>query len=146
MSLFSALTVSASGMAAQRLRASLLVENIANSETTRTPEGGPYRRKDAIFSSQDVGSAFSSELTSQLGGQTLTGVSVTGISVDQSAPEKRYLPGHPDADAEGYVSIPKVNPAEDMVDLVGANRSYQANVAAMSAVKDMIQKSIDLLR
>ena len=146
MSLFSALTVSASGMAAQRLRASLLVENIANSETTRTPEGGPYRRKDAIFSSQDVGSAFSSELTSQLGGQTLTGVSVTGISVDQSAPEKRYLPGHPDADAEGYVSIPKVNPAEDMVDLVGANRSYQANVAAMSAVKDMIQKPIDLLR
>jgi flagellar basal-body rod protein FlgC len=146
MSLFSALTVSASGMAAQRLRASLLVENIANSETTRTPEGGPYRRKDAIFSTQDVGSAFSSELTSQLGGQTLTGVSVTGISVDQSAPEKRYLPGHPDADADGYVSIPKVNPAEDMVDLVGANRSYQANVAAMSAVKDMIQKSIDLLR
>jgi flagellar basal-body rod protein FlgC len=146
MSLFSALTVSASGMAAQRLRASLLVENIANSETTRTPEGGPYRRKDAIFSTQDVGSAFGSELTSQLGGQTLTGVSVTGISVDQSAPEKRYLPGHPDADADGYVSIPKVNPAEDMVDLVGANRSYQANVAAMSAVKDMIQKSIDLLR
>jgi flagellar basal-body rod protein FlgC len=146
MSLFSALTVSASGMAAQRLRASLLVENIANSETTRTPEGGPYRRKDAIFSSQDVGSAFGSELTSQLGGQTLTGVSVTGISVDQSAPEKRYLPGHPDADADGYVSMPKVNPAEDMVDLVGANRSYQANVSAMSAVKDMIQKSIDLLR
>lgn len=146
MSLFSALTVSASGMAAQRLRASLLVENIANSETTRTPEGGPYRRKDAIFSTQDVGSAFGSELSSQLGGQSLTGVSVAGISVDQSTPEKRYLPGHPDADAEGYVSIPKVNPAEDMVDLVGANRSYQANVAAMSAVKDMIQKSIDLLR
>jgi flagellar basal-body rod protein FlgC len=146
MSLFSALTVSASGMAAQRLRAALLVENIANSETTRTPEGGPYRRKDAIFSSQDVGSGFGSELTSQLGGQTLTGVSVSGISVDQSAPEKRYLPGHPDADADGYVSVPKVNPAEDMVDLVGANRSYQANVAAMSAVKDMIQKSIDLLR
>ncbi len=146
MSLFSALSVSASGMAAQRARATLLVENIANSETTRTPEGGPYRRKDAIFSSAETGSAFASELDAQLGGQQLTGVKVAGISVDNSPPEKRYLPGHPDADAEGYVSMPKVNPAEDMVYLVGANRSYQANVAAMSAVKDMIQKSIDLLR
>jgi len=133
-------------MAAQRARAALLVENIANSETTRTPEGGPYRRKDAIFSSDEVGSAFGSELDAQLGGNQLTGVRVSGISVDNSAPEKRYMPGHPDADADGYVSIPKVNPAEDMVDLMSANRSYQANVSAMSAVKDMIQKSIDLLR
>ena len=132
MSLFSALAVSASGMAAQRTRASLLVENIANSETTRTPEGGPYRRKDAVFSSE-------------LQGQ-MTGVRVDGITVDNSAPEKRYMPGHPDADAAGYVSVPKVNPAEDMVDLISANRSYQANVAAMSAVKDMLQKSIDLLK
>ena len=133
-------------MSAQRTRAALLVENIANSETTRTPEGGPYRRKDAIFSSDEMGSAFSSELQAQLGGENLTGVKVAGISVDTSAPEKRYLPGHPDADAQGYVTMPKVNPAEDMVDLMGANRSYQANVAAMSAVKDMIQKSIDLLK
>jgi flagellar basal-body rod protein FlgC len=146
MSLFSALSVSASGMAAQRMRAALLVENIANSETTRTPEGGPYRRKDAIFTSDQVGSAFGSELDAQLNSQQLTGVRVSGVSVDMSAPEKRYLPGHPDADADGYVAVPKVNPAEDMVDLVGANRGYQANVAAMSAVKDMIQKSIDLLR
>jgi flagellar basal-body rod protein FlgC len=146
MSLFSALSVSASGMAAQRTRAALLVENIANSETTRTPDGGPYRRKDAIFSSDDTASAFASELDAQFSGQQLTGVKVAGISVDNSPPEKRYLPGHPDADADGYVSVPKVNPAEDMVDLMGANRSYQANVAAMSAVKDMIQKSIDLLR
>ena len=141
MSLFSSLSVSASGMAAQRTRASLLVENIANSETTRTPQGGPYRRKDAIFSSSPVNSAFASELDSQM----QTGVSIAGISVDSSDPEKQYMPGHPDADANGYVSMPKMNPAEDMVDLVGANRSYQANVAAMSAVKDMIQKSIDLL-
>jgi flagellar basal-body rod protein FlgC len=133
-------------MAAQRTRAALLVENIANSETTRTPEGGPYRRKDAIFSSEQMGSAFGSELQAQLGGEQLTGVKVAGISVDNSAPEKRYMPGHPDADAQGYVALPKVNPAEDMVDLMGANRSYQANVAAISAVKDMIQKSIDLLK
>ena len=134
MSLFSVLSVSASGMAAQRTRAALLVENIANSETTRTPDGGPYRRKDAIFSSEEVGSAFGSELQAQLGGEQLTGVKVAGISLDTSAPEKRYMPGHPDADAQGYVALPKVNPAEDMVDLMGANRSYQANVAAMSAV------------
>ena len=142
MSLFSSLSVSASGMAAQRVRAALLVENIANSETTRTPEGGPYKRKDAVFSSSTVAPDFASELDSQL----QTGVRVASISVDQREPEKQYAPGHPDADANGYVSIPRVNPAEDMVDLVTANRSYQANVAAMSAVKDMIQKSIDLLR
>ena len=142
MSLFTSMSVSASGMAAQRTRAALLVENIANSETTRTPEGGPYRRKDTVFSTSSVGSEFASELESQL----QTGVQVSSISVDQRDPEKQYAPGHPDADADGYVSVPHVNPAEDMVDLVTANRSYQANVAAMSAVKDMIQKSIDLLR
>ncbi len=145
MSLFAALSVSASGMAAQRTRAALLVENIANSETTRTPEGGPYRRKDAVFSTDAVGSAFGSELSGQMG-EPLTGVTVAGVTVDTRAPEKRYLPGHPDADASGYVAVPRVNPAEDMVDLLGANRTYQANVAAISAVKDMIQKSIDLLR
>ena len=142
MSLFDSLSVSASGMAAQRTRAALLVENIANSETTRTPEGGPYRRKDAVFSTSSVGSEFASELESQM----QTGVRVTSISVDQSDPERQYAPGHPDADADGYVSVPRMNPAEDMVDLVTANRGYQANVAAMSAVKDMIQKSIELLR
>jgi flagellar basal-body rod protein FlgC len=142
MSLFASLSVSASGMAAQRTRAALLVENIANSETTRTPEGGPYRRKDAVFSTTSVGSEFASELESQM----QTGVRVSSISVDQRDPEKQYAPGHPAADSEGYVSIPRMNPAEDMVDLVTANRGYQANVAAMSAVKDMIQKSIELLR
>jgi flagellar basal-body rod protein FlgC len=131
-------------MAAQRTRAELLVENIANAETTRTAEGGPYRRKDAIFSSQTVPSAFASELDSELNG--LTGVSVAGISVDSREPERRYMPGHPDADPDGYVSMPRMNPAEDMVDLMGASRSYEANVSAISAIKDMIQRSIDLLR
>jgi flagellar basal-body rod protein FlgC len=131
-------------MAAQRTRAEVLVENIANSETTRTAEGGPYRRKDAIFSSQAVPSAFASELDSELNG--LTGVSVTGISVDSREPERRYMPGHPDANPDGYVAMPRVNPAEDMVDLMGASRSYEANVSAISAIKDMIQRSIDLLR
>ena len=144
MSLLSALSVSSSGMAAQRTRAEVLVENIANAETTRTPDGGPYRRKDAIFSSQAVPSPFASELDSELNG--LTGVSVSGISIDSREPERRYMPGHPDADPDGYVKMPRMNPAEDMVDLMGASRSYEANVSAISAIKDMIQRSIDLLR
>jgi flagellar basal-body rod protein FlgC len=141
MSLFTSLAVSASGMSAERTRAALLVENIANSETTKTAEGGPYRRKDAVFATADVGSDFADELESQM----QTGVKVTGITVDQSEPDRQYAPGNPDADADGYIDMPKINTAEDMVDLTTANRSYQANVAAMSAVKDMIQKSIDLL-
>lgn len=145
MSLLSALSVSASGMSAQRTRAELLVENIANSETTRTAEGGPYRRKDAIFTSTPVPSAFSSLLDEQLNSSQM-GVSVAGISVDTRDPERRYMPGHPDADKDGYVAMPRVNPAEDMVDLLGASRGYQANVSAIAAVKDMIQRSIDILR
>ncbi len=145
MSLLSALSVSASGMAAQQTRTQLLVENIANSETTRTAEGGPYRRKDAIFTSDPVVSAFGTELDEQLNGQ-LTGVSVSDIAIDTRPPERRYMPGHPDADKDGYVAMPRVNPAEDMVDLMSATRSYEANVAAISAVKDMINRSIDLLR
>jgi len=145
MSLLSALSVSASGMAAQRTRSELLVENIANSETTRTAEGGPYRRKDAVFSSTPVPSAFSSLLDEQMG-SSLMGVTVAGVAVDTREPDRRYMPSHPDADKDGYVSMPRVNPAEDMVDLMGASRGYQANVSAISAVKDMIQRSIDLLR
>ncbi len=145
MSLFSLLSVSASGMAAQRARAELLVENLANAETTRTPEGGPYRRKDVVFASDPVEAPFAS-LFSSLAGGRVEGVSVGEVVVDNREPERRYFPGHPDADAEGYVAFPRVNPAEDMVDLMGASRGYHANVAAMSAIKDMIQRSIDLLR
>lgn len=129
-------------MAAQRLRAELLVENMANAETTRTPEGGPYRRKDTVFTSESVGTEFSSILADEFG----QGVSVERIITDEREPEKRYLPGHPDADPDGYVAFPRINPAEDMVDLMGASRGYQANVAAIGAVKDMIHRSIELLR
>src|SRR5215469_8180955 len=143
MSLFSVLSIGASGMAAQRTRAELLVENLANSETTRTPEGGPYRRKDAVFTSTSVDSPFASVFDTEI---HATGVGVADIVTDTRDPERRYLPGHPDADAEGYVAFPRINPAEDMVDLLGATRNYQANVAAISAVKDMIARSLDLLR
>ena len=145
MDLFTTLSVSASGMSAQRIRAQLLVENLANAETTRTPEGGPYRRKDAVFTSEPVGSTFSSMLDSEMTSGA-TGVGVSDVITDTREPDRRYLPGHPDADKDGYVNFPRVNPAEDTVDLMGAARNYQANVSAMTAVKDMIQRSIDLLR
>ena len=141
MSLFSSMQVSASGMAAERTRAQLLVENMANAETTRTPEGGPYRRKDAVFSTQVQSSPFSAVFQNELS----TGVAVAGIVQDDREPDSRYLPGHPDADANGYVAFPRMNPAEDMVDLLSASRSYQANVAAISSVKDMISRSISIM-
>lgn len=144
MSLFSALSVGASGMSVQRARAELLVENLANAETTRTAEGGPYRRKDAIFESSPVESPFASIFSTALEGTE--GVSVAGVVTDNSEPERRYLPGHPDADKDGYVAFPRVNAAEDMVDLMGASRSYGANISAIAAIKDMIQRSIDLAR
>lgn len=145
MSLFSVLSVSASGLAAQRTRAELLVQNLANSETTRTPDGGPYRRQDAIFESAPQTSPFSSVFQTELG-SGVSGVDVSEIVQDTSEPDKRYMPGHPDADAEGYVAFPKVNPAEEMVDLLSAQRGFQGNVAAMTAIKDMISHSIDLMR
>jgi flagellar basal-body rod protein FlgC len=145
MSLLSALSVSASGMSAQRARTELLVENLANSDTTRTPEGGPYRRKDAVFTSEPMENQFSSMFESEMNSGAV-GVRVADVVTDTREPEKRYLPGHPDADKDGYVAMPRMNPAEDMVDLMGASRSYQANVSAISAVKDMIQKSLELFR
>jgi flagellar basal-body rod protein FlgC len=131
-------------MSAQRTRAELLVENLANAETTRTPEGGPYRRKDVVFETTATDSPFASVFNSEL--RSMNGVGVSDIVVDTSDPERRYMPGHPDADKDGYVAFPKINTAEDMVDLMGAARGFEANVAAMSAVKDMIQRSIDLAR
>ena len=145
MSLFSVLSVSASGMSAERTRAELLVENLANAETTRTPEGGPYRRKDAVFTSAAQTSPFSAVFQTEMG-SGVSGVEVSDVVTDTGDPIKRYQPGHPDADKDGYVAYPRVNPAEDLVDLMGASGAFQGNVAAMSAVKDMIQKSIDLLR
>jgi flagellar basal-body rod protein FlgC len=142
MSLFAALQVSASGMQAERTRAETLVENMANAETTRTPGGGPYKRKDVTFSSELQESPFSAVFQNELA----TGVTVSQISEDDSAPEMRYLPNHPDANSEGYVAFPKMNPAEDMADLLNTTRSYQANIAAMTAVKDMITNSIALLK
>jgi flagellar basal-body rod protein FlgC len=140
VSLFNAIAISASGMEAQRARAEIITENLANADTTRTPEGGPYRRKDAVFTTAPMPASFSDALSSA------SGVAVSDITIDDRDPERRYIPGHPDADAQGYVAFPRVDAAEEMVDLMSASRGYQANVAAISAVKDMIARSIDLFR
>ncbi|MFN7934638.1 MAG: flagellar basal body rod protein FlgC [Bryobacteraceae bacterium] len=145
MSLFHLLSIPASGMAAQRQRAELLVENLANAETTRTVEGGPYRRRDAVFESQSQGSPFSAVFEEQLSASSV-GVAVSEVTVDDREPELRYQPGHPDARPDGYVAYPRIQPAEDMADLMSATRGYQANVSAMTAIKDMLQRSIDLMR
>jgi flagellar basal-body rod protein FlgC len=145
MSLFNLLSISASGMSAQRQRAELLVENMANAETTRTPEGGPYRRRDAVFSSQTQGSPFSGVFENALA-EPAVGVEVAEVIVDEREPELRYQPGHPDARPDGYVAYPRLNPAEEMVDLMNATRGFQANVTAMTVVKDMLNRSLDLMR
>jgi flagellar basal-body rod protein FlgC len=129
-------------MSAQRTRAEMLVENMANTETTRTPEGGPYRRKDVVFASQVQASPFSATFQNEMS----EGVTVADIMQDTRAPELRYLPSHPDADANGYVAFPNMNPAEEMVNLMNAQRSYEGNIAAISAVKDMITHSIDIMK
>ncbi len=145
MSLFQSLSVSASGLSAQRARAEIIVENLANSETTRTPDGGPFRRRDVVFEPSPQTSPFAAVFQTELGSGG-TGVAVSAIVEDTRPPDLRYQPGHPHADSNGYVAYPRINPAEEMVDLMGAARGYQANVAAMTAVKDMLSKSIDLLR
>ncbi len=145
MSLFNSMSVSASGMSAQRFRTELLAQNIANSETTRTEEGGPYRHQDAVFQSAPVTHPFSSAFQSSLDAPN-SGVEVSEVQIDDREPIRRYLPGHPDADDKGYVAFPNFSPIEEMVDQMGASRAFGANVTAMNAVKDMISKSIDLLR
>ena len=148
MSLYRTLDVSASGLAAQRRRVETLAENIANSETTRTPDGGPYRRRRVIFES-DARRAGFDEALRIAGGPSearVRGVKVSRIETDPSPPEKRYLPDHPDADADGYVEFPAFNPVEDMVDLTASVRSYQANLAVIDAVKRMLNETIDVAR
>ncbi len=153
MSLFSILDVSASALAAQRMRVEVLAQNIANAETTRTPEGGPYRRRHVVFKAepQPVSGfrAVLARVQSPSGSSVspdVQGVRVSEVSVDNTPAERRYLPSHPDANAEGYVDFPPFNPVEDMIDLTAGVRSYQANLAVVSAVREMITRTIEIAR
>jgi flagellar basal-body rod protein FlgC len=146
MGMFDAIDVSASGMTAERLRMDVTAENLANAETTRTPEGGPYRRK-AVILQQASGSGFAGELAGALGqGSASAGVEVAGIVSEPGSVRQVYDPGHPDANAQGYVAMPNINPVTEMVDLIDASRAYQANVTALQTTKTAFSKTIELLR
>lgn len=148
--LFGSLGISASGMSAARLRMDVTAENLANAETTRGANGQPYQRKEVVLQEIGATSGFAGALAGAqgagVGGQVGRGVEVTGIVGDPSPPRKVYDPGHPDADAQGYVTLPNVNPVTEMVDLITASRGYEANVQAMSAAKQMFTRTLDLLR
>lgn len=143
MSFFDILNIGSSGLAAQRIRQEVISSNIANASTTRTPEGGPYVRKHVIFRTANVTSEFG-EMLSSLTDDGLRGVKVVEITQDDRPPEQRFEPNHPDADADGNVSYPNINIIAEMVNMVEATRSYEANLAVMNATKLMALRAIDL--
>lgn len=147
MGIFSTLEVSGSALAAERARAEVIATNMANSETTRTAQGGPFRRKVVVFSSTGA-SAFRLLLTgyNRLIGRAPGGVRLVQVAEDSAPPIVRYEPGHPDADASGFVAYPNINPVQEMVDLMGAVRAYQLNASAVNASKQMLQQSLELLK
>jgi flagellar basal-body rod protein FlgC len=151
MGLFDAIDVAGSGLAAERLRMDVTAGNLANAQTTQGADGQPYRRREVVLQeAQPAGGSFGSMLTDAVAGTSsaspVNGVQVSGVVEDQSAPRRVYDPGHPDADAQGYVSLPNVNPVTEMVDLIGASRSYEANVTAMQSAKTLFSKTLELLR
>ncbi len=144
MDFLSAMKIGASGLTAQRLRMDTIASNLANIETTRTPEGGPYKRKDVMFSALPL-DPFSGTFNDALADQVRQ-VIVTEVVEDQSPPTMVYNPSHPDANEEGYVAMPNINLMEEMVNLINATRSFEANVQAINAAKSMALRAIDLGR
>ncbi len=144
MNLFGMLELSGSALTAERQRAEIVASNMANAKTTRTEEGGPYQRKLLLFRSHRL-RAFPLMLAS-MGRNSGQGVRVEQVVADPTPAMRRYEPGHPDADAQGYVAYPAVNPVEEMTDLLGAVRAYELNASAIAASKSMIQQSIEILR
>jgi flagellar basal-body rod protein FlgC len=145
MNFLDALHVSSSGLTAQRIRMNVISSNLANVHTTRTPGGGPYRRKDVVFASQPGDQSFQNILGSRMPGG-LSGVKVTGITSDPRPPLMKYDPRHPDADEKGFVALPNINMVEEMVNMISATRSYEANVAAVNATKSMAMKALEIGR
>jgi flagellar basal-body rod protein FlgC len=148
MGLFDAIDIAGSGLAAERLRMDVTAENLANAQTTRSAAGGPYQRKQVVLQETPAGGgAFGSVLAGAMGASgTPGGVTVAGIVDDPTPPRRVYDPGHPDADPQGYVQLPNVSSVTEMVDLITASRSYEANVTAMQTAKTMFAKTLDILR
>ncbi len=163
MNLFGLMDVSGSALKAERVRAEVVASNMANAETTRTEDGGPYQRKHVVFEAEGGAGSFQQSFLSRIGssdggasfgmlgaaGSTdniASGVAVTGVIADQSAPLRRFDPQHPDAGSDGYVAYPDINPLTEMVDLMGATRAYGMNASAVQAEKSMVTASLDLLK
>lgn len=139
------LRISASGLSAQRMRMNTISSNIANINTTRTPEGGPYRRKDVVFESMPDARNFG-EMVTTPPNDNLQRVQVTDVISDDKAVELRYEPDHPDANEQGYVAYPKINLMEEMANMIQATRGYEANVSAIQASKDMAMSALSIGR
>jgi flagellar basal-body rod protein FlgC len=147
MGMFDSMHVSASGLAAERLRMDVIAQNLANVNSTRGADGQPYRRHEVVFRSSAVGNTSGpGNVDEQASNAPLDGVEAVAIVEDPSALRTVYDPSHPDADDNGYVSYPNVNPVTEMVDMMTATRAYEANVTAMNAAKNMALKALDILR
>ena len=148
MSMFDAMNISASGLTAQRLRMDVISQNIANVQTTRTPEGGPYKRRTVIFQEIDNKDPFSAIFSQSVRNRDNQGmgVRVRDVVEDNSPGILMYDPSHPDANAEGYVRMPNVNIVEEMVNMISASRSYEANITAINSSKGMIARTLELGR
>lgn len=143
MSIFGAMDISATGMTAQQLRTDIIAQNIANINTTRDENGNVYRRKNVVFAEKDV-TGFS-QILLRTAGAVGNGVKVTKIYEDRITPTKLvYDPSHPDANEEGYVELPNVNTVQEMTDMIDATRSWEANVTAFNATKNMILKALEM--
>jgi flagellar basal-body rod protein FlgC len=142
MNFFGMMDIAASGLAAQRLRMESVASNLANVSTTRTPEGGPYRRRDVVFEAVAAPS-FSAALDASLDA-SLRQVRVSKVVEDTAAPKLRYEPGHPDADPQGYVAYPNVETVVEMVNLMGAARAYEANLTVMEATKNLMLRALEI--
>ena len=144
MDFLTGMRVSSSGMAANRMRMNTISSNIANINTTRSPEGGPYRRKDVVFQAMPQAKNFGEILTGT--DRDIQRVQVTDIVVDRGAPRMKYEPDHPDANASGFVAYPNINLMEEMTNMIQATRAYEANISAMNASKDMAMSALEIGR
>jgi len=145
MDFFNSINVSSSALSAERTRMNLISSNLANANASRTPEGGPYKRKDAVFTATPLENSFNRALDGATA-QQVRRVEVSQIVEDQNPPRLQYDPGHPDADPQGYVAMPNVNVVEEMADMIGATRAYEANVTAVQAAKSMALKTLEIGR